>query len=120
MSDECSAQVDAPGIFQPEHVDDDDDDLLVIAMMTPMMLILMMKMDMTMLMIITMLFLIELQNLEFQVAARGAPETPYRNHQKRGCRSNICIAEGKRCEAEQTVSLQGYLQTLHLKDYDGT
>ena len=26
MSDECSAQVDAPGIFQPEHVDDDDDD----------------------------------------------------------------------------------------------
>mgnify|MGYP000571486463 CR=1 FL=1 len=25
MSDECSAQVDAPGIFQPEHVDDDDD-----------------------------------------------------------------------------------------------
>ena len=28
MSDECSAQVDAPGIFQPEHVDDDDDDFV--------------------------------------------------------------------------------------------
>ena len=26
MSDEYSAQVDAPGIFQPKDVDDDDDD----------------------------------------------------------------------------------------------
>jgi hypothetical protein len=89
-------------------------------MMLILMMIMMMKMDMTMLMIITVLFLIELQNLEFQVAAKGAPETPYRNHLKRGCRPNICIAEGKRCEAKQTVSLQGYLQTLHLNDYDRT
>ena len=28
MSDEYSAQVDAPGIFQPKDVDDDDDDFV--------------------------------------------------------------------------------------------
>lgn len=35
-------------------------------------------------------------------------------HLKRGCRPDICIAEGKRCQAKQTVSLQGSICNIRV------